>query len=269
MIPNAFFDEILPEIDTLSEMKVTLAVIRKTLGWHKEEDLLSYSQFERLTGLSNYGVTAGLKPMLARGAITRRNMRNSFAYQWVGARAAPAKDASGGSGILPSAAGRSAPQREITLLSEVKSPSAAGTQKKEINERNTDSVVASQKGTATDHRDAIFDIIAAESFDLSRGLTVGVNGGRVGRIAAWLRQAEPLLAASEVERFYEWYATEHPGIHPPRDLAKFQEHWAAFRSGPRAEAGRGEKSHQPKGAHRKREEGWGLFGAGVEKRTEY
>ena len=71
-VPNVFFDEVLPKINNMSELKILLAVFRKTYGWVKEidpntgqpiyklEDEISYSQFEQLTGLSSTSVATGL-----------------------------------------------------------------------------------------------------------------------------------------------------------------------------------------------------------------
>lgn len=71
-IPNVFFDEVLPQINNMSELKILLAVFRKTYGWVKEidpntgqpiyklEDEISYSQFEQLTGLSSTSIATGL-----------------------------------------------------------------------------------------------------------------------------------------------------------------------------------------------------------------
>jgi hypothetical protein len=70
--PNTFFDEILPQIDNLSELKVTLVVIRQTFGYHKEEDELSISRLVTLTGLSRPSVIEGVKRGLKRGTIGRR-----------------------------------------------------------------------------------------------------------------------------------------------------------------------------------------------------
>ena len=79
--PNAFFDKILPEIDTVTELKVTLCVMRQTLGWHKEEDVLSLSRIQALTGLRREGVVDGLRRAMRRGTVTRREAGNTFAYR--------------------------------------------------------------------------------------------------------------------------------------------------------------------------------------------
>lgn len=78
--PNIFFDEIMLEIDTLAEMKVTAAIIRQTFGWQKEEDQLSLSRLVELTGLSRQSVSEGVKAALKRGYVGRRKVGQSYIY---------------------------------------------------------------------------------------------------------------------------------------------------------------------------------------------
>lgn len=70
--PNVLLDELLPEIKTLGELKVTLVVVRETIGWHEEERKLSLAELERRTGLSRQGVIDGAKAAVARGTVERR-----------------------------------------------------------------------------------------------------------------------------------------------------------------------------------------------------
>lgn len=53
--PNILFDEIMRDLNG-AELKVMLAVIRKTFGWHKERDRISLTQLEEMTGLSRQGI---------------------------------------------------------------------------------------------------------------------------------------------------------------------------------------------------------------------
>lgn len=66
--PNELFDEWLPEMSN-TELRVTLVVIRKTLGWHKPQDEISLTQFQKLTGLSRNGVISGIDAAIKRGTI--------------------------------------------------------------------------------------------------------------------------------------------------------------------------------------------------------
>lgn len=69
--PNLFLDQHLPKMGC-AEVKVVLAVIRKTFGWHQEREQLSIQDLQRLTGLSNRAVIDGTEEALKRGVIKRR-----------------------------------------------------------------------------------------------------------------------------------------------------------------------------------------------------
>lgn len=75
---NSIFARI-PEM-AFSEQLIVLTVLRQTLGWHKETDIISYSQFEKFTGLCRESVARGIEAALARGIIGRREAGSSFEY---------------------------------------------------------------------------------------------------------------------------------------------------------------------------------------------
>ena len=78
--PNSFFDVSLPEIKSLVELKIVLAIIRQTFGWQKMADRISLSQLQRLTGLSRESVSVGVQAALDHGYINRQPSKNSFLY---------------------------------------------------------------------------------------------------------------------------------------------------------------------------------------------
>jgi phage replication O-like protein O len=59
-VPNAFLDNHLNKITHLPELKITLAIIRKTIGYGKRSDIISYSQFEEMTGMTRPSVCDGI-----------------------------------------------------------------------------------------------------------------------------------------------------------------------------------------------------------------
>ena len=79
--PNELFDEMLPHMSE-SELKVTLAVIRSTLGWHKRRDELSIPRLMKMTGLSYNAVTSGAKSAVKRGTIKRTMGGGSDRSAW-------------------------------------------------------------------------------------------------------------------------------------------------------------------------------------------
>lgn len=78
--PNSFFDVTLPQIKSIGELKVLLAVMRQTFGWRKFTDTISMSQLVKITGLTRQGVANGLKLALAHGYIERTPHGQSFTY---------------------------------------------------------------------------------------------------------------------------------------------------------------------------------------------
>lgn len=71
-IPN----ELLDNMDKMneSELRIALAIARKTLGWQKPEDRLSYSQFEAMTGLSRTAVRDGINAAILHRVIRRETV---------------------------------------------------------------------------------------------------------------------------------------------------------------------------------------------------
>lgn len=70
MTPNAFFDVHMRDMGE-AELRVTLAVIRKTMGYHKKRDAISYSQIQELTGLSRTSTQDGINAAIEHGYIRR------------------------------------------------------------------------------------------------------------------------------------------------------------------------------------------------------
>jgi phage replication O-like protein O len=79
-VPNEFFDSLLADITSMCELKVTLALIRKTAGFHKIEDRVSLTQLTDATGLSRQGVIQGLALGMRRGTINRQHSGQGYRY---------------------------------------------------------------------------------------------------------------------------------------------------------------------------------------------
>jgi len=54
-VPNVLLDEVIPKLPP-GAVRVLLAIVRKTYGFQKSSDCISYSQLQVLTGLSREGV---------------------------------------------------------------------------------------------------------------------------------------------------------------------------------------------------------------------
>lgn len=80
-LPNAILDSIDSFGD--AELRVVLAVCRKTFGWHKSRDRISLSQLEGMTGMTRQGVINGINAAIGRGILTRYALGFSFEYELV------------------------------------------------------------------------------------------------------------------------------------------------------------------------------------------
>jgi len=59
-VPNILLDAVIPKLPP-GAVRVLLAIVRKTNGFQKSSDRISYSQLQSLTGLSRQGVSSGTK----------------------------------------------------------------------------------------------------------------------------------------------------------------------------------------------------------------
>lgn len=80
--PNFLFDSLMAEMGN-AELRVVLAVCRKTFGWHKQRDRISLSQMVKLTGMTRESVISGVSAAINRGVISRYPAGNSFEYEIV------------------------------------------------------------------------------------------------------------------------------------------------------------------------------------------
>jgi phage replication O-like protein O len=68
-VPNEFIDKRMRDLSGAA-LKCFLLICRKTIGWHKLSDAISYSQIKDITGLSNEAVTEGLKKLVDERLIS-------------------------------------------------------------------------------------------------------------------------------------------------------------------------------------------------------
>lgn len=79
-IPNVLFDEYMKTLNG-SEYKIISAIARKTFGWHKEYDRISYSQISEITGISSKEtINKALKILLEKNYIIAVKNNQSISY---------------------------------------------------------------------------------------------------------------------------------------------------------------------------------------------
>ena len=68
-VPNAFVDDVLADLGG-SACKVYLLIVRKTRGWQKEKDCISYSQIQKIAGVKSHEtIKNALNELLELGLI--------------------------------------------------------------------------------------------------------------------------------------------------------------------------------------------------------
>lgn len=82
-IPNALLEVLATLPD--AECRVMLVILRKTAGWQKACDVISYSQLATATGMSRQGVINGIENAIKRGILRRTpsGFNNGFCYEVV------------------------------------------------------------------------------------------------------------------------------------------------------------------------------------------
>lgn len=80
-VPNVLLDVLMADM-TESELKIVLVAVRKIMGYHKDRDAISFSQFEEMSGLSRPAVQDGLNHALEHGWIIKADtgVRNVGIY---------------------------------------------------------------------------------------------------------------------------------------------------------------------------------------------
>lgn len=73
-IPNVIFDDILPNLMD-SEVRVVIAIARKTFGFNKDADEISYSQFEKMTTYKRASLIRIMERLEIKGVINVRRVK--------------------------------------------------------------------------------------------------------------------------------------------------------------------------------------------------
>ena len=80
-VPNDLFEVHMADM-SFAELKVTLAIIRQTIGYHREQAKFSVAKLETMTGLSRNSVKTGAEQAETRGTIERLNPDSQGSAEW-------------------------------------------------------------------------------------------------------------------------------------------------------------------------------------------
>lgn len=64
MFPNEIYDNLLPSKFTLREIKVILAIIRRTYGYQRTEAEISLRMFEKITNIDHWNIHKVIKKLI-------------------------------------------------------------------------------------------------------------------------------------------------------------------------------------------------------------
>ena len=79
-IANELLDAIIMTHFSPTEYTIILVIIRKTYGWNKKTDRISYTQFEEATGISRRHISPALHGLIKRNIITRQGDNYNLEY---------------------------------------------------------------------------------------------------------------------------------------------------------------------------------------------
>lgn len=70
-IPNVIFDEWMQHLSA-AELQIIMIVCRKTFGWHKDQDAISYSQFAEILNVDKAHVIRVIKRLVDKGFLVKK-----------------------------------------------------------------------------------------------------------------------------------------------------------------------------------------------------
>ena len=193
--PNALFDE-MPSMRE-AELRVTLAIVRKTFGWHKRSDEISLTQLQELTGLSRQGVLNGLEDGRNRGTITQVPGQRANRYSLIVHEVDQSTNLTSTSQLSrPEVVNEVDTQKKLSKETKDSTPDGVGTPQ---------TAAPSKKSKA---RDLIFEAVLSGSFGITytpgEKLPSAVSG-RVNKCAKALKELVPPPTGEELQAYYADY----------------------------------------------------------------
>lgn len=83
-VDNWLFDTVMPSVKP-NTFKVVAAIVRKTAGWNKPTDVISLSEFHKITGISSRRTLCdAIDDAISEGFIKRAERGGSFEYCTIG-----------------------------------------------------------------------------------------------------------------------------------------------------------------------------------------
>lgn len=226
MIPNILLDKQMAEMGE-AELRVVLAIARKTLGWHKEIDTISFSQLALLTGMTKTGAYRGIQQALEHGYIGciqhgRGRGSGDEYYLAVG----PEDKLYEGELIEGNEEDKLYEGEQL----QAKKLYEGEQQKKVVKEKLH---VSNAPTPIPRPRNLLFDKIALRSFGVSDTAKLPKSSaGWISGIVADIKKLDEGVTPEKLDEFYSWDKAEYPDCTTVKERGKFSLHYAAFLANP-------------------------------------
>jgi phage replication O-like protein O len=201
-LTNYVLDVVMPSLPP-NAWKILCFVIRKTRGWNKEKDRLSYSQIAAGTGIdSDATVRAALKLLIERGFViaTAGSAWRAMSYSLNSTLEIEVQDSTSEIDSTSETVVDSATEIEVHSTSEIEDTKETNLNKKKENMRRAKSAGASVE--KTDHQKIMDAYANALAYPIR-------DGPKEGNAAKWLvnngytaEQVEACYAHLKVQAFY-------------------------------------------------------------------
>ena len=235
-MPNEWIDRAMPSMSA-AEWMVTTVILRQTIGWNKERDAISLSQFEQKTGLSRHTIIDAIRKLAKQGWIKVYEQGIRSVYEpcfATGAETAPIDTSAEIALPLVQKLHQTSAETAPEVVQKLHTQKTRKTQRKtdkdtkvhdalrarvsdedkvasdipSSEEKNPEALkqVRKAKRQLDEHEAArhkeLFDAVAQVCV-----LDAKMNGGVIARTAKQLRTGDAAAHAKDVQAFLEWWKT--------------------------------------------------------------
>jgi phage replication O-like protein O len=227
-MPNDWIDRAMPSMSA-AEWMVTTVILRQTIGWNKDRDAISLTQFEQKTGLSRHTIIDAIRKLAKRGWIRvyEQGIRSVYEPSFeAGAISAPMDTSAETAPALVQKLHQTSAESAPEVVQKLHTQKTRKTKTKTDKDTKVhDALRARVPDESTNHSgDANKKVSKASRATLSTEeqarhkelfdavaqvcvLDAKMNGGIIARTAKQLRTGDAAAHAADVHAFLEWWKT--------------------------------------------------------------
>jgi len=193
-----------------STFAVVMLVVRQTVGWQKEWDKISTTQFQQKTGLSRQGVLNAIADAVARGWIEQRHVgQQAWEYKLTGNAGQPVEKEKSATSQLSRPVNSVDQSTQLTSTSQLSRPEPVNSvdpQKKERKrKKDISSAPPTDEGKTLTEQQQWFDALC-KVCRLDYNVISEKERGKVAQTIRILRKADYTL--DHLRQFYRWWYSE-------------------------------------------------------------